>query len=99
MLERGIPFHREVSLPVCYKGQVLSCGYRADFICFDSIIIELKAVESMGKIEMPQVLNHLKATGHARALLLNFGAPVLDFKRIISRYLEPLSTQQPPINE
>lgn len=91
LYERRIPFRREADLPICYKGQVLACGYRADFVCYDSIIVELKALEAVGKVEMAQVLNYLKATGLTRALLLNFGASVLDYKRIVSGF--PLAAQ------
>lgn len=98
MHDRSIPFRREVSLPVCYKGQTLPCGYRADFVCFDGVIVELKAVEAIGKVEMAQVLNYLKATGHTRALLLNFGAAVLDYKRVVSGYPQTSDSPQPPDN-
>ena len=42
--ERTIPFKAEVALPVCYKGKLLTCGYRADFVCFENIIVETKAI-------------------------------------------------------
>jgi len=79
---RGIPFKREVSLPIKYKGETLSCTYRADFVCFDNIIVEIKAQNALTTTEQAQVLNYLKATGCERGLLINFGAPSLDCKRL-----------------
>jgi GxxExxY protein len=80
---RGIPFHREVSLPVKYKTRVLKCSYRADFVCFENIIIELKAIGQLTGADEAQTINALKVTGMQRALLINFGAPSLDYKRLV----------------
>jgi GxxExxY protein len=81
---RSIPFHRELELQVQYKGQILACGYRADFVCFGEIIVELKAIRELGDKEHAQILNYLKATGLSRGLLLNFGSTVrLEVKRFI----------------
>ena len=80
---RGLPFRREVELPVLYKGERLNTSYRADFICFDGIIVELKALQTIGGIEESQVINYLKATGIKRGLLLNFGVPTLQYKRLV----------------
>jgi GxxExxY protein len=80
---RQIPFGREAQLPVYYKNQQLSCSYRADFICYGDIIVELKAIINLTSIEQAQVLNYLKATGCKRGLLLNFGSPSLQFKRLV----------------
>ena len=80
---RGIPYQAEVELPVSYKGQVLRCGYRADFICFETVLVETKALARLTTIEQAQVLNYLKATGLQRSLLVNFGAPSLEYKRLV----------------
>jgi len=80
---RGVPFQRQVELPVSYKGKYLNCAYRADFIAFDSVIVEIKALANLGGIEDAQVINYLKATGKEIGLLLNFGAPSLEFRRLI----------------
>jgi len=80
---QGVKFSREVNLPVFYKEHRLNTFYRADFICFDSIIVELKALNKIGRIEEAQILNYLKATGFEIGLLINFGAPSLEYKRYI----------------
>ena len=81
---RSIPFQRELTLPVRYKGELLSTFYRADFKCFDSVLIEVKALQRLSGIEEAQVLNYLKATGSEVGLLLNFGAPSLAWKRLVT---------------
>jgi GxxExxY protein len=80
---RGIPFQREVPLLITYKNQPLSCSYRADLICYNDLIVELKAVARLTGIEEAQLLNYLKATDIKRGLLLNFGAQSLEYKRRI----------------
>jgi len=80
---RGVPFRREVPLEIQYKGQRLGTAYRADFICFDRVIVELKALPRMGPIEDAQLMNYLKATALPVGLLLNFGARSLESKRLV----------------
>ena len=80
---RQIPFAREVSLCIRYKEQLLTCTYKADFICFGEVLVELKTLARLGGIEESQVINYLKASRLSRALLLNFGAPSLEHKRLI----------------
>jgi len=80
---RGIPFQREVVLPVFYKEQRLSCSYRADFICYDDLVLELKATAKLTGADESQAINELKATGMNRAILLNFDSPSLEYKRLV----------------
>jgi len=80
---RAVPFAREVELPVYYKEQRLACSYRADFVCYESVIVELKALQAITGVEDAQLLNYLKATRLERGLLLNFGHPSLEFKRFV----------------
>ena len=92
---RQIPFQREVPLDVQYKGTILNCCYKADFICYGEVIVELKALAHLTTIEHAQVINYLKATGLMRALLINFGASSLDYKRLVFGYKEnPQMTQK-----
>ena len=81
--ERKIPFLREVELPVHYKGERLSTSYRADFVCYGSVIVEVKALANLSGTEESQVINYLKVTGHETGLLFNFGAPSLEYKRFV----------------
>jgi len=81
--QRGIAFQRKVELPITYKGQRLQTSCRADFFCHGRVIVELKALAQIGSVEEAQLLNYLKAARLAVGLLLNFGAPSLDYKRRI----------------
>ena len=85
-LLRRIPFEREAELVVYYKNEPLVSHYRVDFICFGDVIVELKALAVMGSAEEAQVINYLKCTHKQRALLINFGAPSLKFKRVVLNY-------------
>jgi len=80
---RGLPFGREVYLPVRYKGETLDCKYKADFICYGFVIVELKALTKLTTVEYSQIINYLKISGIERGLLVNFGTPRLEFKRFI----------------
>ncbi len=62
-------------MPAHYEGGLLACSYRADFVCYDEVIVELKALKAITWVEEAQVLNYLEATGFTRGLLLNFGRP------------------------
>ena len=66
-----------------YKGQLLTCTYKVDSICFDEVLVELKALARLSGTEESQVINYLKAPQVSRALLLDFGAPSLEHKRLV----------------
>lgn len=78
---RNIPFNREAVLPVHYKNRQLAVGYRADFLCFENVVVELKALRKLSTIEEAQILNYLKATGFEVGILINFGGRSLEYKR------------------
>jgi len=81
---RGIPFMREKWLKIDYKGYILKKEYKADFLCFDQIIIELKAVPQLMPVDWAQIMNYLKASHLRLGLLFNFGSSVrLEQKRVI----------------
>ena len=83
MFEKGIPFVREKVLNISFKGNILSKKYLADFLCYDEVIVELKASEQLADADTAQVLNYLKATGKKIGLLLNFGTTKLQTRRVI----------------
>lgn len=72
-IKRGIPYEREKELKIFYEGKVLRQTYKADFVCYGDIIVELKAVAHLDDSHRSQVFNYLKATGFKLGLLYNFG--------------------------
>ena len=81
--EMGIPFEKEKELPVSFRGKLLEKTFRADFVCYNKIIVELKAVSSLGPEHEAQVINYLKATGYKVGLLINFAERTLKHKRLV----------------
>jgi GxxExxY protein len=80
---RKIPFEKQKPVDVFYKGRVAK-QFFCDFVVEGKVLVELKAIKRLSEIENAQVLNYLKATSLPLALLINFGAPSLEFKRIIN---------------
>lgn len=80
---KGIPYEREKVLPIVYRNRPLSTFYKADFVCFDSVIVELKALQQLSGTEEAQVINYLKASRLQKALLLNFGFKSLQHRRFV----------------
>ena len=81
--QRGIPFNQERKLPVFYKGNLLKKEYVADFVCYNKIIVEIKALSQLQPEHWAQTMNYLKITGYQLGLLVNFGTISLDYKRIV----------------
>jgi len=80
---RKIPFVREQPLVIWYRGHQLPTRYDADFVCYGSIILELKALSDLIPKHHAQTIHYLKATRFERGLLVNFGAPRLEYKRVV----------------
>ena len=74
---RGIPFRRQVPVPLSYKGLSLDCAYRMDLLVDEQILLELKVVERLLPVHESQALTYLQLTGLRTALLVNFNVPVL----------------------
>ena len=80
---QGIPFEREKSFTIWYKGEELEQKYVADFVCYDKIVVELKAVDELQPIHTAQVINYLSITGYKLGLLVNFNAEKIKPERIV----------------
>lgn len=83
-IEQNIPYKKEIKLDLYYKNSKLNKTYRADFICYDKIILEIKTVNQMPLAFYNQIKNYLKATNYKLGILINFGKPSLEFKRILN---------------
>ena len=76
LAEAQIPFHRQVGIPVVYKGEIVA-EYRPDFEVADLVVVEVKTVERLIAVHRAQMLTYLRVTGRELGLLLNFNEPVL----------------------
>jgi len=83
LTENGIPHEREKLLKINFRGKVLKKKYVADFVCYNSIILELKAMDAIHPDHLAQVINYLKVTRFKLGLIINFGAKSLQYKRVI----------------
>ena len=83
-IEDQIPFIKEKKLKIIFNHIVLEKFFKADFVCFDKIIVELKSAPFIHKNDISQVMNYLKATCIKLGLLVNFGEKSLTYKRIIN---------------
>jgi GxxExxY protein len=81
---RGIPSQQEYEIPVHYRGFRLGTPYRADFLCYGDLLVELKALDRVTPREQAQVIHYLKALKLKTGLLINFGNRVLEFKRFLN---------------
>ena len=80
---QGIPCKSQPVVEIFYKGESLEKKYQPDFVCYEAIIVEIKAISSLSGVEEAQIINYLKATGLKVGLLINFGAKSLEHKRFV----------------
>ena len=80
---QGIPYKKQQVIGIMYKGKPLEKKYQPDFLCYDEVIVEIKALSGLSGNEEAQVINYLKATGLEIGLLLNFGTKSLEHKRFV----------------
>jgi len=81
---QAIVFRSQAELALLYKGRKLTQVYVPDFVCWEKIIVELKAVKALDDVHRAQVHNYLKATGYRLGLLVNFGHyPKVEYERIV----------------
>jgi len=78
-----IPFQAQPVIRIAYKGRALDKTYQPDFICYEEIIVEIKAISALSGLEEAQLINYLKATGLHIGLLLNFGSTSLEYRRLV----------------
>ena len=84
--KEAIPNEREKELNISFNGQLLEKKFYVDFLCYDQIIVELKAVKNLDQNHEAQVINYLKASNKPLGILVNFGEKSLVYKRLINKY-------------
>lgn len=82
--DRNIVFKKEVLLPIEYKKRDLHLNYKADFLCWQEVLIEVKAADAIHDRHVAQLINYLKASQLKRGLVLNFGATRLEHRRLVN---------------
>ena len=80
---KRIPFREQPVLEISYKNKPLKKTYQPDFICFEDIVVEIKAISGLSGVEEAQLINYLKTTGLTLGLLINFGSKSLEHKRFV----------------
>jgi GxxExxY protein len=78
-----IDFNCEEVFRILYKGHMLKTHFRADFIVFDKILVEVKAIDQLTRSNLRQAINYLAASNHKLCLLVNFGGERVEFKRVV----------------
>ena len=81
--DREIPFKSQPPVQITYKGELLNKTYQPDFICFENVLVEIKALSILSGTEESQIINYLKATGLEIGLLINFGTKTLEYRRFV----------------
>jgi len=92
--DNNIPFEPQKRINISYKNRTLNQDYIADFLCFCSIIVEIKAIKRITEIEEAQLLNYLKATKLQLGLLVNFGSKKLEWKRYANTRTEGTANER-----
>jgi GxxExxY protein len=80
---RNVPVETEMTFNLSYKDRPLPLRYRADIVCFESVIVEVKASSGLGPVDQAQAINYLRVSKLRRALVLNFGIHTLHYRRIV----------------
>ncbi len=93
MKKTGIKFDEEYELPIFYNGDKIGLR-RVDFWIENTISLEIKAKSELGNDHLAQAINYIEASGVAAGLLINFGAPSLQFKRLHNKVLFPYNPNQ-----
>lgn len=90
--ERGIPVLEQPKLKLDFKGRVLKQTYEPDFLCYNEVVVEIKAAKCLADEHRAQVINYLKATGKQLGLLVNFGHyPQIEHERFVNQSLSRIS--------
>ncbi len=84
---QGIPYQSQPEVQIIFKGEPLKKRYQPDFVCYEKIIVEIKALSQLTKNEEAQILNYLKAAKLSPGLLINFGAKSIQYKRFAYDFL------------
>ncbi len=85
LVDRNIAFTSQQELVIHYKGQPLGKKYVCDLVCFDTVLVELKAMDRLTGREEAQILNYLKSSGLQAGILINFGSHgKLEWRRLIN---------------
>jgi GxxExxY protein len=85
-INQGIPYDSQPVVKIYYKGKALNKTYQPDFICYDEVIVEIKALSNLTGMEESQIINYLKATMLKVGLLINFGSKSLEHKRFVFNF-------------
>lgn len=83
--KNGSKVLQQYSIQVCYDGVIVG-DYVADLLVEDTVLVELKAVKALDDVHLAQCMNYLKTTGMKICLLINFGTPKIEVKRVVNNY-------------
>jgi len=84
--DQAIPFKSQPVIQIAYKGKPLDKTYQPDFVCYEEVIVEIKALSALSGNDEAQLINYLKATGLKVGLLINFGSKSLQHKRMVYNF-------------